>query len=340
MSVRRPSALLLAVCCLLLGPGLVAAAAPNQLRSGGVTPGTGTPQTSFTFSVVYSSERDFAATSVVALVAGRSVRLSLVSGSATAGTYRGSASLPAGRWPVSFEAQATQGPNATLAGPTVAVSAPAATPKPVPVTPAPTPKPVIATPVPTPRPPAAATAEPSGASTPTPIPAASTEDPSGSATPSAEEPASSSRRSDPRPGAGTASPSPFESSAPPAAVPGSLSPRPAAGEPDGMPPWLAIIGSAAAGAVLFVVWRRRARNAEEATGVAQPAADAKPISLVVRARQRQAAAGGHTEDPILAAMGVGMTPKRPPHLDAPLSRRVNSGPGERPEPAKSRRRAG
>lgn len=349
MNVRQPFALLLAMCCLLLGSGPVTAAAPNQLRNGSVTPGAGTTQTTFVFSVDYSSERDFAATSVVAVVAGRSIRLSLASGSATAGTYRGSAGLPAGRWPVSFEAQATQGPIATLVGPTVTVTAPAATPKPVPgtpkpvpVTPAPTPRLVVATPVATSRPPAAATAAPSRAATPTP--AAATDDPSGSATPSASsrsaEPASSAGSPDPRPSADTASPRPDESSVPAAAVPGSLSAPPAGGETDGPPPWLVIVGSAATGVVLFVVWRRRPRNAEEAVRVAQPEADATPISLAARARQRQAAAAGHTEDPILAAMGVGVGSPHAPRLDAPLSRRVHSGPGERPEPAKSRRRAG
>lgn len=340
MSARHRSALLLAVCCLLLSPGLTAAAPPNQLSNGSVTPGTGTPQTTFTFSVVYSSERDFAATSVVALVAGRSVRLSLVSGTATAGTYRGSATLPAGRWPVSFEAQATQGPIATIAGPTVAVSAPAATPKPVPVTPAPTPRPPIATPAPTSRPPAAATAAPPRA-TPIPteaLPGAATEPPTGSTAPPASSGGPPAGASDPRKSGGSATPSMVESSMP--GVGGSLSPPLADDGPDGSPPWLLIVGSAVAGLTLLIAWRRRASGTDEAVPVAASHPDGDPISLAARTRQRRAAAAPNTEDPILAAMGVGTPLRSQAHLDAPLSRQVRSGPGERPEPAKSRRRAG
>lgn len=339
MSARHRSALLLAVCGLLLSPGMTAAAAPNQLSNGGVTPGTGTTQTTFTFSVVYSSERDFAATGVVALVAGSSVTLSLVSGTSTAGTHQGSASLPAGTWPVTFQAQATQGPDATLAGPTVVVSAPA-TPQPVPVTPAPTPKPVIAPPLPTPRPAAAATATPPRA-TPIPtevLPGAATEPPTGSTAPPASSGGPPAGASDPRGSGGSATPSMNESSMP--GVGGSLSPPLTDDGPDGSPSWLLIVGSAVAGLTLLIAWRRRASGTDEAVLVAASHADEDPISLAARTRQRQAAAAPNTEDPILAAMGVGAPLRSQAQLNAPLSRQVRSGPGERPEPAKSRRQAG
>lgn len=347
MSARQCSALVLALCCVLLGPGLAAAAAPNQLHDGSVSPGSGTTQTIFSFSVAYSSERGFEASSVVALVAGSAVPLSLVSGTSTAGTYSGGASLPAGTWPVSFEAQATQGPTATLAGPTVVVSAPAP-PQPVPAPPAPTPQPPVATPAPTPRPPAPATAAPPQAPQSAPAPAAASAAPAGSTAPAGSsrpgEPVSpdgsSAGAASASPTGAGGSPSPAASSAPGVAIPGTLSTSPSGDEPDGSFPWLLIIGPGAAGAVLLMARRWRGSSADEAIPVPGDAADRNPISLAARARQRQAAGGPHSEDPILAAMGVGAPPPSPARLDAPLSRRVRSGPGERPEPAKSPRRAG
>jgi len=86
--------------------------------------------------------------------------------------------------------------------------------------------------------------------------------------------------------------------------------------------------------------RWHASRADEAIPVPADAADRQPISLAARARQRQAAGGPHSEDPILAAMGVGAPAPSPARLDTPLDRRVRSGPGERPEPAKKPRRAG
>ena len=125
------------------------AAAPgsNVLTNGTVTPGSGTVTTSFLFSVDYSSPAAFAAISVVAVVAGKTVPLTLVSGTDIAGTYRGSALLPAGSWPITFQATATKRNNPTLLGPTVVVLAPTPTPRP---TLGPTPAPPAATPTPAP----------------------------------------------------------------------------------------------------------------------------------------------------------------------------------------------
>lgn len=334
--------LLLAAGCLMLSPGLAAAAGPNQLSGGSVSPGSGTTQTAFTFSVVYRSERDFAATGVVALVAGRTVALALVSGTATAGTYRGSATLPVGTWPVTFQAQATQGPDATLAGPTVVVSAPA-TPRPVPATPTPTPKPAAATPAPTPPPAATATVGVTAPHTAAPSPSAASVA-SGSA-----RPGESASAADPSGGgasassvAATTAPSPSEiaSSSAGLGVPGVVSTSPTDPEPGDPLPWLLIVGLAIAGGVPLVAWRWRAGSADQALPVPTEAADRQPISMAARARQRQVAASSHSEDPILAAMGLGAPPPGEAPLGAPLTRSISSGPGERPEPAQRRRRAG
>ena len=333
MSAIYRCAALLAMCCLMLSPALAAAAAPNQLHTGSVTPGSGTTQTTFTFSVAYSSEKGFAATSVVALVAGRSIQLQLVSGSASAGTFRGSAVFAAGRWPVTFKAQATQGPAPSLAGPTIVVSAPPA-PKPVPVaTPAPQP------PVPAQTAPGAAA--PGAAAPGTPGPPSEAPDPIPSPSEPDRSPGSSpmptvSPRPDPS-GAGSeslASPGPSTTLPTESGTPGfagGLSAPDTSDGPVGTLAWLITIGAGAAAVLLLIWWRRRGEGEEVPADIA-PAVDPLPISLAAsaNARHRQAAQGAHAEDPILAAMGVGAGPARHPQPDAPLSRRVSSGPGERP----------
>ena len=338
MSAIHRCAALLAICCMMLTPALAAAAAPNQLRGGSVTPGSGTTQTTFTFSVTYSSEKDFPATSVVALVAGRSVQLQLVSGSASAGTYRGSAALAAGRWPVTFEAQAAQGPAASMAGPTIVVSAPPAppTPQPVPVaTPAPPP--------PAPAPTVSVTAAPQWQTPqPSPIPTDAVRSPGSSPTPTVSpRPDPSGDESESPASAGPSTTGPTES-ATPGFVGGLSSPATSDGS-DSTLQWLTIIGAGAAAVLLLIWWRRRGEDEQIPVSDVALAADPHPISLAARAgaRHRQAAQGLHSEDPILAAMGVGAGPARPPQPDAPLSRRVSSGPGERlPAGGRPKRRAG
>ena len=328
MSARhRSSALLLAACCLMLSPAEATAAAPNQLSRGEVTPRSGTTQTTFIFSVAYGSKRDFPATSVVALIAGRSVRLSLVSGTPAEGSFRGSATLPAGKWSVRFEAEASQGPPASLDGPTIVVS-PTATPKPVP---APTPKPASATPVPTPRP----------ATATTPPPPRSTQPPADSTTPAASAaPADSPRQTEPSSsdgGEGGGAPGPDSSAS--TESPGPLAVSPPGDGPDGSQPWAVILGSGAVGLLLLVAWRRRG-NDEEMTTQTAALADQESNSSSERSRPPRPVEDPTTEDPILAAMGVGASASSEPHLDAPLTRSVTSGPGERTASARSRWRAG
>lgn len=150
MARRWLRAQLLAVLLLSLPQlaGPVLGAPNNALSNGSVTPGSGTTATTFTFSVQFQSDSG-AAAAVTASVANRTVAMGLVAGQPDNGTFRGSATLPAGSWPVTFEADADRGNNPTLSGPTVTVTSGATPPPTAPPTPRPTAAP---TPVPTPTP--------------------------------------------------------------------------------------------------------------------------------------------------------------------------------------------
>ena len=161
---------------LLLASAGTVAAASNSLGAPAVAPTTGTTSTDFGLRVSYDSAQEFPATRVVALVAGRTVTMALVAGTATHGTYEATTRLPAGRWPVTFAATASQGKSPTLAGPTVVVTAPATvTPRPAPTS---TPR---STPVPVP--PATPPPPPPGAVTAVPAPTAAVATGSASASP-------------------------------------------------------------------------------------------------------------------------------------------------------------
>jgi hypothetical protein len=149
---------LLVFALLLTAVAPVHAAPPknNVLSNGSVTPTSGTTATTFVFTVDYSGE----AASVTASVANRTVTMSLISGQLTNGRFRGTASLPAGSWPVTFHADAERGKDPSLPGPRVTVAS-------------------LATPLPT--------SQPTSPPTPAPTPAS----PSLSATPLAPTPASS-----------------------------------------------------------------------------------------------------------------------------------------------------
>ncbi len=148
------AALLLGALLLVSVTGRAAAARPpkNTLTNGWVSPGSGLTTTTFVFSVDYTSPGGFPASGVVAQVANLSVPLALVLGTNVNGTYRGSSLLPAGSWPVTFQATAAHGVP-PLGGPTVVVLTPTPAPTPTPrATPRPTPVPTapVATPSPTP----------------------------------------------------------------------------------------------------------------------------------------------------------------------------------------------
>ncbi|TMB53311.1 MAG: hypothetical protein E6J50_00690 [Chloroflexi bacterium] len=141
-SLRRPvgASLVLLVAALVLT--VTPVLARNVLSSAVVAPRTGTTATVFLFSVHYAGKP---ATSVVARVGTLTVALSLVSGTTSSGTWRGSRRLPAGTRSVTFSATAV-GKVADLPAGHVTTTAP---PTPTPV---PTPKPPAATPRPSARP--------------------------------------------------------------------------------------------------------------------------------------------------------------------------------------------
>jgi len=125
---------------------MVLAAQPNQLSAPAVSPTKGEVTTTYAFSVHYAGR--YPATSVTVVVGSRTIQLALTAGSASDGTYAGSSQLPAGTWPVTFNAVSTKANPPTISGGTVTVVGP---------TPNPTPS---ATPVRTSAPTVAATAAP------------------------------------------------------------------------------------------------------------------------------------------------------------------------------------
>ena len=239
----------------------------NTLSGGMVTPPNGTTNTTFSFTVDYFSDSGQEATLVWATVAGETVTLALLNGDLDDGRFRGSASLPVGTWPVTFEATSQGVDPVDLPGPTVVVT-PAQTPQPTP-TPPPTPAPTpVPTAVPTP------TSNPGG---PTPRPTPGVTPPTGTtAQPTVSVPVGSSPRATatassgtPLPGVATARPA---DSGPDTGI--VESPTPAAEPADastdggGRVPLIVLGGSlAAAGvgvlAVQLMGWRKRRRMARE-----------------------------------------------------------------------------
>jgi hypothetical protein len=107
---------------------VVVAAQPNQLSAPTVSPTKGETTTTFSFSVRYVGRHP--ATSVTVVVGPRTIRLALTAGTASDGTYAGSSQLPAGTWPVTFNAVAAKGNPPTISGGTVTVAGPTPSPKP------------------------------------------------------------------------------------------------------------------------------------------------------------------------------------------------------------------
>ena len=240
------------------------AAASISLSAGKAMPASGTTQTIFTFSVGYLSPHGVPATRVVALAANRTIEMALFSGRSDDGVWEASARLPAGTWPVTFQATAAQGKKPMLAGPTVVVTmapSPAApsTPSPLPTAPPPEPAP--------PAPPVAPAAAPVAATTPpaAPLvqaPAASASDDAVPAAPGVAVPALA--------GEGEST------SALAAASDGDLLPAPSTEGFAGAPPLslmlvaAAGLGTVVGGSRLYGVARRR-RELAAAPGPAAPA---------------------------------------------------------------------
>ena len=105
--------LVLAFVAALLGAPSAASAAPNAIVPLPTTPATGTTATTFTLTATF--EGRFGATALTVDVAGRSVPMSLVLGTAALGTWSASTTLPAGTWHPTFSAAVAQGnvPSAT-----------------------------------------------------------------------------------------------------------------------------------------------------------------------------------------------------------------------------------
>ena len=111
--------LVLAILAALLGAPSIASAASNELTAPDVSPARGTVDTVFTFTVDY--EGRFGATGVTVAVGGKLLALTRISGSPEAGTWAGSATLPAGAWAPLFAATVEQGGPPLVSGPTVTV---------------------------------------------------------------------------------------------------------------------------------------------------------------------------------------------------------------------------
>src|SRR5437870_7848927 len=156
-SLRRRvgSSLVLLVAALVLT--VTPVLARNVLSSAVVAPRTGTTATLFVFSVHYAGKP---ATSVVARVGTLTVALSLVSGTSSNGTWRGSRRLPAGTRSVTFSATAIGRVADLPAGQVTTTAPPTSTPVPTPKS---TPKPPAATPRPSARPTRSTAASPARA---------------------------------------------------------------------------------------------------------------------------------------------------------------------------------
>ena len=241
-----------------------------SLSAGGVTPGSGTTATVFTFNVIYADSAGCAPTSVKVTVAGvgtYAMARSATGGYVTGVTFNRPMTLPVGTRAYSFSATSGSGKGmksatyTAVSPPRVVVTAPVPTPTPTPTpkpTPRPTPKPTPrSTPKPTPKPTPGRSA--SVRPSPHPSPNAAAVPPTSSGSPRATST-----------GASTASPT--SSAQASAAGAGGLGPPGSAGRSSG-PPWdlLVLAVATAAGFVLFL-WLapRRRREPPEAAAVPDP----------------------------------------------------------------------
>jgi hypothetical protein len=267
---------------------------------------------------------------VSATVGGRVIPLTLVAGTPTAGTWRGSVgSLPAGSWPVAFAAVTEKGNQPSLAGPTLTVGAPVATPAPTPPRPAPTSS-VDATDPPGSGPGAGPgagasvapqpTAAPSAAAAPSephPISGAPSSPPPSHATPAPTRSAgerggeTGTGPSAPPEGGGAPAPGQSAGSAPERSPTGAGRALSQAAE---LNPWLAPLAAiCAAGAALIGLYLLLGRRRSDGDETAVPLAAMAPLpgaptrdeasELLVRRTLRRARVR-LPEDPIVAAIGI------------------------------------
>lgn len=128
--MRGRGVLVVAILAALVWAPPTASAATNLLDSPEAAPASGTTSTVFRLRVSY--EGRFPALRVEVTVANRTVPMTLVTGSPADGTWEVSIQLPAGTWPVVFDAVAERGNSPTLTGPTLTVAGPETAPTPVP----------------------------------------------------------------------------------------------------------------------------------------------------------------------------------------------------------------
>jgi hypothetical protein len=114
MPLRRTVLLLAMLAALVMAPSSVFAASPNELRAADVSPVIGLSTHPFAFSIQYHSAADNPAQSVSVSVAGISMPLLLVSGTAIDGTWQATGPLPTGTWTVTFTAQVANGEQPSL----------------------------------------------------------------------------------------------------------------------------------------------------------------------------------------------------------------------------------
>jgi hypothetical protein len=325
MRRRHVTVVLAMLAALVVAPSSAFAAQPNQLRAASVSPGSGTVATVFTMSVQYVSPAGNPASSVTASVAGISLPLVRVSGSATDGTWRTFTLLPAGGWTVTFRANVSSGPQPTASASVVvccvATSGPSTTSQP---------SDSVAEP-------GAGTgsdgsSQPAPASTATPKPSAQPAPASRSAAPRATTDVAPSAAAVRDGGAGGAHPRPGTrrsgSAAPSSEPEGATTSRAttaATGDHETVPPngnpdllWLVLmigLAGVAAVALLGTGWLLVAGR-QERTGEMPEAVPAESdVALraiptveqraVRRARLRQA------DDPILAGLGLDELPPQP-----------------------------
>jgi hypothetical protein len=307
----RALTVLAMLAALVMAPSSVFAAG-NELLSAAVSPSTGTSATLFELSVRYSSASN-TANAVTATVAGKTVPLSLTSGSSLSGIWTGDTTLPAGLWTVTFQADASKGADPSLTiGPVVVNpvgTQPSSTPGSQPSTDGTDPGGGTTTAEPKPQ----ASSEPSP--TDVPAPASDAAKPSGNEAPAASATASSVRpRHGGAPQARSAVPrasSPSGGAAAPGqqtatAAPGSSDPQAVGRELAGVVLLFGIAGVAAIallGAAWILVASRRDRD--ELAVAPAPAAD--PVTQAISTVERRALRRARlrpSNDPILEALGL------------------------------------
>ena len=315
MSRRRVTMVLAIMAALAGAPSSVSAAPPNQLSGASVAPSSGGSATVFVVSVRYVSPGGNPALAITASGGGQVAVLTLISGTATDGVWRGSTTLPPGSWEVTVQANVAKGASPSLAAGTVSVGNTADEPSPSgdeapSFGPGPggggaTSSPPLPQPAATPAAAAKASQAPARSSTA----AAPSQPPTGAASGGAA-PARPGRSGDAPARSPGAKPSGSGDSAqrsPVASATAGVAPAP--GRDDGGLGLFMVMGTLAVGVVALVgsAWvilagrrDRRAATVSESVGT-DPGVSAAAIvdqRALRRARLRS------TDDPILAAMGL------------------------------------